>query len=100
MIYLQTPASSHDVVLAWSLQSALSAGLAVACGGLAVTFRRPAMRVLAVFWTLLTFAAVFIWAALSVQTFGFTTGAGPLFAAFAFVLTLSARMIAPKARPR
>ena len=89
MIYLQTPASSHDVVLAWSLQSALSAGLAVACGGLALTFRRPAMRVLAVFWTLLTVAAAFIWGALSGQSFGLTASAGPLFAAFAFVLTPS-----------
>ena len=86
---MQTAPSQHDVVLAWSLQSALSAGLAVACGGLAVTFRRPAMRVLAVFWTLLTMAAVFIWAALSGQAFGLTAAAGPLFAALAFVLTPS-----------
>jgi signal transduction histidine kinase len=84
---MQPLASQHDVVLAWSLQTALSGGLAAACAGLAVTFRRPAMRVLAGFWTLLTVASVFIWAALSSQSIGLTPAASALFAALAFPLT-------------
>src|SRR5262245_28078891 len=63
---------SADVVLSWSLQSALTAGTAVAGAGVALTFKRPAMRALAMGFVFITVASATIWLALS-QVLGTST---------------------------
>jgi signal transduction histidine kinase len=68
---LQDPQSA-DVVLSWSLQSALTAGTAVAGAGVAMTFKRPAMRALAMGFVFITVASAMIWVSLS-QVLGDST---------------------------
>ncbi len=84
---MQPAQTTVATALAWSLQTALGAGFAIACAGLAVTFRRPAMRLLAVVWTLLTIAFFFVWSALASQSVGLGPNDGVYFAVLAFPFT-------------
>jgi signal transduction histidine kinase len=62
---MQSTQAATDIVLSWSLQSALTAGTAVAGAGVALTFKRPAMRALAMGFLLITAASGLIWLSLS-----------------------------------
>ena len=79
--------SSSDVILAWSLQTALWAGLAVSSVGLAVSFRRPAMKVLAVFFALFWLASTLLWGSLAAGSYGMPQREASMIAAL--VLPLS-----------
>jgi signal transduction histidine kinase len=83
---MQAQQYAADVVLSWSLQSALTAGTAVAGAGVALTFKRPAMRALAVGWVLISVASGLIWLGLS-QTLGSSTLLMALLLALAPTLT-------------
>jgi signal transduction histidine kinase len=83
---MQEAQAASDVVLSWSLQSALTAGTAVAGAGVALTFKRPAMRALALGFVYITVASAMIWLSLS-QVLGESTLLMALLLAFAPTLT-------------
>lgn len=84
---MQFDISQFDVSLAWALQAALTGGLALACIGLAVTFGRPAMRVLAANFVLNTAASAVIWVALNARSMGLEPRVGGYVAAFSLPLS-------------
>ena len=84
---MQASVSQPDVVLSWSFQTALAAGLAVACIGLAVTFGRPAMRVLAAHFSVMTVASILIWVALTARSLGLPPMTGAIVGALSLPLS-------------
>lgn len=67
------PQVAASASLTWSLQAALAAGIAVAGAGVAVMFRRPAMRALAVCFVIITLASAIIWISLTAAEMGVST---------------------------
>jgi signal transduction histidine kinase len=72
------PGPPLSTTITWALQFALSVGVALGAAGLALTFRRPAMRLLVASSTLGAVASAFIWASLGVFALGLPGAAGPI----------------------
>jgi signal transduction histidine kinase len=70
-LYMQAAPTTEGIALSWTLQAALTAGVAVAGAGVALTFKRPAMRALAAALAMVSLASAIIWAALSAEGWGF-----------------------------
>ena len=84
---MQVVESQQSVELSWALQSALAAGITVACAGVTVTFKRPAMRALTAAFVFITLAAATIWAALTASTAGLPDEATTILISLALPLT-------------
>jgi signal transduction histidine kinase len=67
---MQAAPTTEGIALSWTLQAALTAGIAVAGAGVALTFKRPAMRALAAGLAMISFASGLIWVSLSADEWG------------------------------
>lgn len=76
-----------EFLIAWSTQTALSAGMALSTLVLAVTFRRPAMRTLAAFFALTAAASALLWTGLAAADAGMPPYTASLLAAFVVPLS-------------
>ncbi|MBM4193887.1 MAG: hypothetical protein FJ202_05840 [Gemmatimonadetes bacterium] len=81
------PNPQRDYILTWSIQAALSGGLAVAAAGLALVFRRPVLRVVGAAAATSALASVLIWLSLSAEGHGWSGDTGLLFTALAFPIS-------------
>jgi signal transduction histidine kinase len=80
---MQAAPTTEGIALSWTLQAALTAGIAVAGAGVALTFKRPAMRALAAALAMVSIASMIIWGGLSAAGWGFSSLAIAIMLAFA-----------------